>query len=78
MVLWILLALNLIKWRGRQTSLTFYEAGWIYFIAINWLVLGYTIPVLGALIRYRSLLLPFAMALLIFPLLKGRISITKK
>lgn len=80
LVLWALVIYGWIKrtrWRW-----SFYEAGWIYFAAVNWLLIGYTITAWGAIIRYRDLFLPFLGAFLFFPLIRGlfpaRKGITKK
>jgi hypothetical protein len=69
LILWALFvygAIKRVRWHW-----SFYEAGWIYLAAVNWLLIGYTIPILGALIRYRSLFLPFLLPLFLFPVIRA-------
>ncbi len=38
----------------------------LFFLASNWLLLGYTSPIIGALVRYKSIFMPLIMAHLLY------------
>ncbi len=70
---------GLIGWyivKGRKYNYTplqrlFFLFG-ISFLICNWLLLGYTAPIIGALVRYKSIFFSFATAHLLYGLIAGR------
>ncbi len=76
-VLIVLLVVNFKKTKANNLSLFF-----LFFTGIIFLFLGYSVPVLGALARYKSFLVPFSMVgfigMLPFPVSKYFSSIEQK
>lgn len=69
--IWLLLAL----WAyglARRLRRSFIEASWAWLTVIYCLLIGYTIPVMGALVRYRALLFPLVLGLCLLPLVRAR------
>jgi hypothetical protein len=64
---WSLLLLFLYS-VAKRVRRSFYENTWLYLTCITWLLVGYTIPILGAVIRYRSLFFPFLLGFCLLPL----------
>ncbi len=69
--LWILVVIALLYRPKSQGSLYFFEKGWLYFCLLNILLIGYTIPLAGGLVRYRALFYPFILAFSLFPLMRN-------
>lgn len=67
-LLWLLLVYGLVR-RPRRS---FFEASWIWLTGVFCLLIGYTVPVMGAIIRYRALLFPLLAGLCLLPLLRAR------
>ncbi|TDX00655.1 hypothetical protein [Dinghuibacter silviterrae] len=63
--LWAIWTLGRIK----RVRTTFYTDSWLFMTLAFWLLIGLTIPILSALIRYRSLMFPFVLAFSLLPLL---------
>lgn len=57
---------------GMRLRRSFFEASWMYLAGVICLLAGYTIPVAGALLRYRALFFPFVIAFSLFPILQRR------
>lgn len=67
-LLWLLLMYGF----TRRVRRSFFEASWAWLTVMFCLLIGYTIPVMGAVIRYRALLFPLVLGLCLLPLVRPR------
>ena len=67
-LLWLLFACGFV----RRLRRSFFEASWAWLTVTFCLLIGYTIPVLGAAVRYRALIFPLVVALCLLPLVRAR------
>lgn len=67
MVIWFLVIWSLVR-KGRRIAENSFSIACLTWVALNFLLIGYTVPFAGTIIRYRSIFLPFLLApfLLIF------------
>ena len=56
----------------RRVRRPFFLDSWLLLTVSLWLLIGYTIPILSAIVRYRALLFPFVLAFCLLPLLISR------
>jgi hypothetical protein len=78
--LWLFALTTLLYRPKNDRSLPFYEfygLGWLYFCFLNILLIGYTIPLVGGLVRYRALFYPFILSFTLFPLIIWRRTMKK-
>jgi hypothetical protein len=68
LVLWVIALSS--RWKRAQSA--FYADSWLLITLAYWLLIGFTIPILAALIRYRSLMFPFVLAFTLLPFLYRR------
>lgn len=57
----------------RRVHRPFFQDTWLLTVLALWLLIGYTIPIMSAIVRYRALSYPIILAFCLLPLLRPRV-----